>query len=90
MVIVLLIAGLAVVLAASGPDDGANIGAGFFGVLLDAIGLPWSAPSWVYAYSLVDWPDAAFWAISIAPAMINLGLHVWWVRARSPRRAQGV
>jgi len=72
----------------SGPDDGANIGAGMVLLPLGALGLPWSLLTIVERLILdfiVIPPGQPLpgWAIAldlfclIAPAYVNIAIHAW-------------
>jgi len=72
----------------SGPDDGANIGAGMVLLPLGALGLPWSLLTLVERL-LIDFlviprgQPLPAWAIAldliflILPAYVNVAIHAW-------------
>jgi len=70
----------------SGPDDGANIGAGMVLLPLGALGLPWSLLTIVErlivdsvviprGQPLPGWATALDLVFLIAPAYVNVGIH---------------
>lgn len=72
----------------SGPDDGANIGAGMVLLPLGALGLPWSLLTIVErlildfivippGQPLPEWAIALDLFCLIAPAYVNVAIHAW-------------
>ena len=63
-------------------NAGASIGAGLFGLPLDALGLPWTLPTWANPYAFDDVPTRAMYAWSVGAAVFNVVLHYVWLRVR--------
>lgn len=84
-VVVGLTAAFIILIVATPPNTGANIGAGLVGLaLLIPLGLPWSLPALVNPYFFDHWSDAARAVLDFGPAYLNVVLHaLWWRLSRS-------
>jgi hypothetical protein len=61
--------------ATTGPDEGANIGAGFLALPLQPLGLPWSIPFNADPYRF-DGLSLPLWhVVAFGPAWLNVVLH---------------
>ena len=76
----------AVLVAATPPDAGANIGAGIVGLPLLALGMPWSLPILIDPYRFDQWSDAAHYVLWFGPALLNVALHAVAVAVWNRRR----
>jgi hypothetical protein len=63
---------------------GADIGLGLIGLPILLLGLPWTLHYLADPYAYDGWPDAARYASTLGPAVVNVALHAaaTWLRSR--------
>ncbi len=84
-VVAVLLVLFAVARLSSGAADGADTGAGLVGLPLLALGFPWTLSLLVDPARLYDLPTAAWYLVTLGPAVLNVALHALLVR-RQPVR----
>ena len=84
--ILALLALFMVLIAATPPESGANIGAGLVGLPLMILGVPWSLPALINPYRFDHWSNAAHYALWFGPAVVNVALHAVVVAVQRNRR----
>ncbi|MBD0323030.1 MAG: hypothetical protein ICV72_06535 [Aldersonia sp.] len=90
VVVALSIAVLVLALATADESNDPNIGLGLLMLPLLALGLPWSVFFIRDPYRFDGVPGAVLFVVALAPAFLNVVLHVvfaaWWRRRRATSR----
>lgn len=87
-IVTALITVFLLLMAASSPEQGANIGAGLVALPVLVMGLPWSLPFLMDPYQFDGLSRPAWLVVAFGPAVLNVALHgvvVTFVRRRRKR-----
>lgn len=70
-----LLALFTILMLTTPPGTGANIGAGMVGLVVMALGLPWTLPVFWDLGQVSDLPTVLDYLVKLGPAVLNVAIH---------------